>query len=80
MVRANSDRVVRSFSPDWVVEITNPGNGPAHIYPGRTREACEKWAEKFNRDVSKVATSGRLKVARVISIIEMRNRKEVSSD
>jgi len=76
MVRANSDRVVRSFSPDWVVEITNPGNGPSHIFPGRTRDECEKWADKFNRDVSKVATSGRLKVARVISIIEMRNRKE----
>ncbi len=78
MVRVNTDRVVRSFSPDSVVEISNPGNGPSHIFPGRTREACEQWAAKFNRDVSKVATSGRVKVARVISIIEMRNRKEES--
>ena len=80
MVRANSDRVVGSISADWVVEISNPGNGPSHVCPGRTRGACEQWAAKFNRDVSKVATSGRLKVARVISIVEMRNRKEVVSD
>jgi len=79
MVRANPDRVVRSTG-DWVVEILNPGNGPSHVFPGRTREACDKWAEKFNRDVSRVRTSGRVKVARVISIIEMHNRKEVDND
>ena len=74
MVRDNQGRAVRPFTPDWVVEITHPGNGPALVSPGRTREQCEKWAEKFNRDVSKVSTSGRIKVARVISLIEAQQK------
>jgi hypothetical protein len=77
MVRSNNRDVGLAL---WLVEINQPGNGPQRVFPGRTREACEKWAEKFNKDVSRVRTSGPVKVARVISIMEMRDRKEVDSD
>lgn len=67
-----ADRVVwsRTVKPEWLVEITNPGAGPRYVFPGRTREACQKWVDNFNREVSKSRGSGRVKVARVITFAE----------
>lgn len=68
-VESHSVRL-RQFVPVWLVEINNPGAGPQHVIPGRTRESCQKWVDNFNSQVSKTRTSGPMKVARVISITE----------
>jgi hypothetical protein len=67
-----TDRVVWSTTvrPEWLVEIINPGAGPRYVFPGRTREACRKWVDNFNREVSKSRGSGQVKVARVITFAE----------
>lgn len=66
------DRVVwsRTVKPEWLVAISNPGAGPRYVFPGRTREACQRWVDNFNKEVSKARGSGPMKVARVINITE----------
>ena len=67
-----ADRVVwsRTVKPEWLVEIANPGAGPRYVFPGRTREACQKWVDYFNKEVSKSRGSGPVKVARIIAFAE----------
>jgi len=68
-----ADRVVwsRTVKPEWLVEITNPGAGPRYVFPGRTREACQKWIDNFNREISRTRAEGKVKVARLIHYKEI---------
>ena len=67
------DRVVwsKAVKPEWLVEITNPGAGPRYVFPGRTREACQKWVDNFNMEISRTRAEGKVKVARIISYKEI---------
>lgn len=67
------DRVVwsKTVQPEWLVEINNPGAGPRFVFPGRTREACQKWVDRHNKEISRMRGAGFVvRSARVIHYTE----------